>query len=496
VVKSALSNFAETRMEALVNRFKALAPAVDYCSIRIVEEDAEMISVRQDVAEPVQTVRDRGAMVTVIDGDGIGYAATSDMSDAGLKDAIARAREWARVSRGRSVFDGMRPELPRPNGRYVAPVRKPLRMSKAERIELLMHESTACRIDDRIVDWAAALWTTRTSQVLATADGGVAEQAWEFTVPGLHVTAHAAGVTQTRSWGGRYNGYCQQGGYEVVERSGFIGSGRRTAEEALELLAAPNCPSGTMDVVLMPDQMMLQIHESIGHPLELDRILGDERNYAGTSFVTLDMFGSYRYGSPLLNVTYDPTRVEQFASFAFDDEGTPARREYLIKDGVLLRPLGGSTSLQRARRSRADLAGVATTRACSWARPPIDRMSNLNVEPGTSTLDEMIAATELGVLMKTNRSWSIDDSRNKFQFGCEWGRMIRGGKLAEVVRDPNYRGISATFWRSLAMVGRPETVEVMGTPYCGKGEPNQAIRVGHASPVCRFTNVDVFGAEK
>jgi predicted Zn-dependent protease len=310
------------------------------------------------------------------------------------------------------------------------------------------------------------------------------------------VTAHAAGVTQTRSWGGRYNGYCQQGGYEVVERSGFIGSGRRTAEEALELLAAPNCPSGTMDVVLMPDQMMLQIHESIGHPLELDRILGDERNYAGTSFVTLDMFGSYRYGSPLLNVTYDPTRVEQFASFAFDDEGTPARREYLIKDGVLLRPLGGSTSLQRARRSRADLAGVATTRACSWARPPIDRMSNLNVEPGTSTLDEMIAATELGVLMKTNRSWSIDDSRNKFQFGCEWGRMIRGGKLAEVVRDPNYRGISATFWRSLAMVGRPETVEVMGTPYCGKGEPNQAIRVGHASPVCRFTNVDVFGAEK
>jgi predicted Zn-dependent protease len=123
-------------------------------------------------------------------------------------------------------------------------------------------------------------------------------------------------------------------------------------------------------------------------------------------------------------------------------------------------------------------------------------MSNLNVEPGTSTLDEMIAATELGVLMKTNRSWSIDDSRNKFQFGCEWGRMIRGGKLAEVVRDPNYRGISATFWRSLAMVGRPETVEVMGTPYCGKGEPNQAIRVGHASPVCRFTNVDVFGAEK
>jgi predicted Zn-dependent protease len=483
-------------MERLANRFRSLAPAVDHCSIRVVEEDAEMISVRQNVAEPVQSWRDRGAIITVVDGDGIGYAATSNLADAALRDAIARAHEWARLARGRSVFEGVAPELPRPNGRYATPVAKPLHASKAERIDLLMRESTACRLDDRIVDWAAMLWTTRTRELIATADGGETFQEWVFTVPGLHVTAHEGGVTQTRSWGGRYNGYCQQGGFEIVERSGFVGSGRLTAEEALQLLAAPNCPSGTMDVVLMPDQMMLQIHESIGHPLELDRILGDERNYAGTSFVTLDMFGTYRYGSPLLNVTYDPTRAEEFASFAFDDEGAPARREYLIKDGVLLRPLGGTTSQQRARRHRADIEGVATTRACSWNRPPIDRMSNLNVEPGTSTLDEMIAATELGVLMKTNRSWSIDDSRNKFQFGCEWGQMIRNGRLAEVVRDPNYRGVSATFWRSLAMVGRPETVEVMGTPYCGKGEPNQAIRVGHASPVCRFTGVDVFGAEK
>lgn len=483
-------------MEALLNRFKALAPAVDHCSIRVVEEDTETISVRQDVPEPVQVWRDRGAMVTVVDGDGIGYAATSDLSDAGLKCALARAHEWARLARGRSVFDGAPPELPRPNGRYATPVVKPLRASKADRIELLMRESTACKLDDRIVDWAALLSSTRTRQLIATADGGETFQAWEFTVPGLHVTAHAGGVTQTRSWGGRYNGYCQQGGFEIVERSGFIGSGRITAEQALQLLAAPNCPSGRMDVVLMPDQMMLQIHESIGHPLELDRILGDERNYAGTSFVTLDMFGTYMYGSPLLNVTFDPTRPEEFATFAFDDEGTPAQREYLIKDGLLLRPLGGASSQHRARRERPDIAGVATTRACGWNRPPIDRMSNLNVEPGTSTLDEMIAATELGVLMKTNRSWSIDDSRNKFQFGCEWGQMIRNGRLAEVVRDPNYRGVSAIFWRSLAMVGRPETVEVMGTPYCGKGEPNQAIRVGHASPACRFTGVEVFGAER
>jgi predicted Zn-dependent protease len=485
--------------DSLAQRFRRLAPAVDYCSLRAVEERSEWVSVRQDTGEPVRTSIDGGAMVTVVDGDGIGYAATSDLSDEGLRWALSRAAEWARLARGRSVFAGEAPRFPQAGGRYASPTKRPMDWSKAERLDVLMRESRACRLSDRIVDWQASLWTISSRQLLITADSRVGEaalQSFDFTIPGLHVVAHHAGVTQTRSWGGRYNGYCQQGGLEVVERSGFVGSGRATAEEALQLLEAPNCPSGRMDLVLMPDQMMLQIHESIGHPLELDRILGDERNYAGTSFVTMDMFGTFQYGSPKLNVTYDPTRENEFASFAFDDEGTAAERTFLIRDGRLLRPLGGTSSVQRAQRSVPSIAGVATTRACAWNRPPIDRMSNLNVEPGDSTLEDMIAATEYGVLMKTNRSWSIDDSRNKFQFGCEWGRMIRDGRLAEVVRDPNYRGVSRDFWRSLSMVGGPDTVEVMGTPYCGKGEPNQAVRVGHASPACRFSAVDVFGAEQ
>ena len=248
-----------------------------------------------------------------------------------------------------------------------------------------------------------------------------------------------------------------------------------------------------MDVLLMPDQMMLQIHESIGHPLELDRILGDERNFAGTSFVTLDMFGHYPYGSPLLNVSYAPDVHAQFASFAFDDDGAPAQREWIIKDGILLRPLGGTVSQARAKALRDDIAGVSTARACNWNRAPIDRMSNLNIEPGASTLDDMIASIDEGVMMRTNSSWSIDDSRNKFQFGCEWGRMIRKGRLAEVVKRPGYRGISSSFWRSLSMVGDRGTFEIMGTPYCGKGEPNQVIRVGHAAPACKFSKVAVFG---
>jgi len=483
-------------VETIAQRFRRLLPdGLDHASLRVVEEHSQTTRVRQDVVEPAGRSIDRGAMVTVLAGNGIGYAATSDLSDAGLRTAIDRAAQWARLSAGRSVFDAA-PRLPKASGRYASATARPLRLSTADRIELLLRESKACRIDERIVDWEASLWTVRSRQLTAGSDGGETLQEFDFTIPALHVVAHADGVTQTRSWGGRYNGYCQQGGQEVIERSGFIGCGRATAEEALQLLAAPNCPSGRFDVLLMPDQMMLQIHESIGHPLELDRILGDERNYAGTSFVTLDMFGAYRYGSTLLNVTFDPVRGEEFASFAFDDEGSRAQREYLIRDGVLLRPLGGTISQQRAAGARGDLAPVATARSCSWNRPPIDRMSNLNVEPGGSTLQQMIASIDDGILMKTNASWSIDDSRNKFQFGCEWGQRIRAGRLAEVLRNPNYRGVSATFWRSLSMVGDASTMEVMGTPYCGKGEPNQAIRVGHASPACRFDGVDVFGAEK
>jgi predicted Zn-dependent protease len=478
-------------MDSVLARFRALAPAADHVALRAVETTSEMVSVRDDVPEPPQTTLDRGVMVTVVRGDGMGHAATSDLSDAGLTDALRRAVEWAELTRGRSVFDGKKLSFPSPRGRYETKVTRKEHVSKASRLQMLMTESRAARIDDRIVHRAASLWTTHTEQLFASADGAEAWQEFQFTVPGLHVTAYERGLAQTRSWGGRYNGFCQQGGLEVLDRAGFTGAGRRTAEEALELLAAPNCPTGTFDVVLMPDQMMLQIHESIGHPLELDRILGDERNYAGTSFVTLDMFGSYQYGSPLLDVTYDPTRPEEFATFAFDDDGAPAERRYLIKSGILQRPLGGTLSQQRA-----GMEGVSTARASSWNRPPIDRMSNLNVEPGSSTLDQMIESIDDGLLLRTNVSWSIDDSRNKFQFGCEWGRRIRGGRLREVVRNPNYRGISATFWRSLAMVGDPGSVEVLGTPYCGKGEPNQIIRVGHASPPCKFSAVDVFGAER
>jgi len=336
------------------------------------------------------------------------------------------------------------------------------------------------------VDWEASLSCTEQEVLYLTSAGGRVRQLFRYVVPDMSVTVNEGAETQRRTFGRESR--ARQGGWEAASIDAMREAAPRLVEEAEQLLDAPDCPEERMDLLLAPDQMFLQIHESIGHPLELDRILGDERNYAGTSFVTREMFGSYRYGSELLNVTFDPGVPGEFASYAFDDEGAPAAREYLIRDGILLRGLGGLAS-----QVRLGVAGVACARAAGWKRPPIDRMANLNIEPGASTLEEMIASVERGVFMRTNCSWSIDDSRLKFQFGCEWARLIEGGRLAGVVKNPNYRGVTPDFWRGLRMVGGPDTFEVLGTPQCGKGEPNQTIRVGHASPACLFSGVEVFG---
>jgi len=473
--------------ESVEQRFRGVAPAVDFWSLRLVEERNEEIAVRRGVVLPPQTSLDAGVMVTVADRGGIGYAATCDLTAAGLRRAAEQAVEWAHRSAHQSLLDATQLGAPAPRGEFETPVRiawdsLPLRA----KIDLLRRQSERLKPDSRIVDWGASLWYTEVDTAFWSSAGGQVRQRFRTLVPGLSATANAGSETQTRTFGG--DAYARQGGLEILDDTGFHDAAPRVAAEALELVAAPDCPEGCMDLLLAPDQMILQIHESIGHPLELDRILGDERNYAGTSFVTLDMFGSYRYGSELLDVTFDPSNPQQLASYAFDDDGEPARKQFLIRRGILERPLGGRTS-----QRRAGLDGVANARATSWNRPPIDRMANLNLEPGGSTLAEMIAAVERGVYMQTNCSWSIDDSRNKFQFGCEWGRRIENGRLAGVVKKPNYRGVSATFWRSLAMVGDRATFDVLGTPYCGKGEPNQVIRVGHASPACLFRDVEVFG---
>jgi len=475
------------RFEQVESRFQDVAPDADFWSLRIVSDRTEVVHVRQDVLQPVATGRDVGAMITVLNDGGMGYAGTSDLTANGLRRAVEQATEWAERTRGRSVVDFQKVRVEKPVGEYRSPVKEPWEsVPLADKIDLAREHCAKLKTDDRIVDWDALLWFSGSEQLHVTKNGGRVAQEFQYLIPGLSVTANEGSETIRRSFGGFGGG--KQGGLEVLEDTGFYGQHEVLPAEAIELLSAPNCPTGKMNVLLDATQMYLQVHESIGHPIELDRILGDERNYAGTSFVTLDMLGSYRYGSDLLNVTFDPTLEGEFASYAWDDDGVKAERTHVIRNGILERALGGVTS-----QVRADRPGVANSRASSWNRQPIDRMANLNLEPGESTFDEMVKGVGEGVYMKQNNSWSIDDSRNKFQFGCEYGRMIRDGELAEVVKKPSYKGISATFWRNLAMVGNRDTFRVLGTPVCGKGEPNQAIRVGHAVPACVFTDVDVFG---
>jgi predicted Zn-dependent protease len=470
--------------DTIRKHFHSLRSTAPFWSLRVFEEAREHLAVRQDTIEPPRLSSDRGAMLVAITDGGYGYCATSDLTPAGLQAALDRASAWAEATRGSSVHRYDPRDMPAPRGERLASSSAATR-SRSELYDLIADECRSARIDPRIVERYAAIELRRTDQLYLTNTGGDVRQQFVYTVPYAHVTANAGSETQSRSFLD-----ARQGGLERLADSGFRGCGARLADEALQLLTAPNCPSGPMDLILMPDQMMLQIHESIGHPLELDRILGDERNYAGTSFVTREMFGSYQYGSKLLNVTFDPTIPDELASYDFDDDGAAAGKVWLIREGVLERPLGG-----RISQARAGMAGTANSRACSWNRAPIDRMVNLNIEPGSHTLDDMIGSVERGVLMRSNVSWSIDDSRNKFQFGCEWGERIEDGELKGVVKNPNYRGVSAEFWRSLAMVGNRDTFEVHGTLFCGKGEPNQVIHVGHAAPPCLFRDVEVFGGQ-
>jgi predicted Zn-dependent protease len=473
-------------MDAFIRHsLKALRSTAPFFAVRYVQEAREVLAVRQDTVEPPRLYVDRGVMITAITAGGYGYCATSDLSPAGLQAALDRATAWAEATRAASIYAYRPEDMPSPAGERRSSSMAGASLSRSELFDLLAEECREARIDARIVERYASLELRHVEQMYLTSAGGDVTQAYTYAIPYARVTANQDADTQSRSFLD-----ARQGGLERLQSSGFTGSGRRLAEEALQLLAAPNCPEGKMDLLLMPDQMMLQIHESIGHPLELDRILGDERNYAGTSFVTPEMFGRYQYGSPLLNVTFDPTLSEELASFDYDDEGERAEKVWLIREGILQRPLGG-----RISQLRAGLSGTANSRAGSWNRPPIDRMANLNVEPGSSSLPEMIGSVERGVVMRTNTSWSIDDSRNKFQFGCEWGELIEEGVLKGVVKNPNYRGVSRDFWRSLSKVGDRETFEVHGTLYCGKGEPNQVIHVGHAAPACLFKDVEVFGGE-
>lgn len=461
----------------------------DWVGIRALREVSHHRSMRDGNPERNSKSRDQGAMVEVLVNGHLGYAATNQLTVEGLRTAAQKAYHQAKAASPWQIHRFTSDIRPTVAGQYRSPIQQGFSgVSAADINDLLARICRGLKVTDTIVQTNASISTEETDIWLVSSSGTQVHQQFAFLVSHFGATAQAGPVVQTRHHNGP-GANCYQGGWEGLTQDAELWQAvDRVGTQAVELLTAPECPEMTTTLVLAPDQMMLQIHESIGHPLELDRILGDERNYAGGSFVKPEDFGQLAYGSELMNVTFDPTIAHEFASYGFDDTGVTAKKEFLIRQGRLERGLGSHES-----QTRLGVPGVACARVTSWDRPPIDRMANVNLEPGETSFDEMIAGIEDGVYMEANRSWSIDDQRYKFQFGCEYAKRIRHGALAETLRNPNYRATTSQFWHSLVKVGDRQSWQTFGTPYCGKGEPNQVIRVGHGAPVCAFEAIEVFG---
>lgn len=469
----------------LINDFKS---ECDYVSIRSVEQKNRFIMAKNGSHEKASVSSTNGVMIEVLVDGKFAYAATDQLNLESIKQSFKKAKDLAGQASKFKICNLDETVRGSQQGSYQSPVKNALdSLSIAQIQSLLINASKDLKVNDNIHHTDAYAIYAQTKSSLFSSTGMEIVQDFDQMTYDMTAIAQNGNESQSRTLGMM----TAQSGWESMNAHSLQGQAQRIGKEAVELLSAQECPTGEFDLLLAPDQLYLQVHESIGHPLEIDRIIGDERNYAGWSFVSPNDFGNLQYGSELLNVTFDPTISDELASYAYDDLGIKADKEYLIQNGKLLRGLG---SLESQRRS--GIPGVACSRATSWNRPSIDRMANLNIEPGTSSLDQMISSIEKGIYMHTNRSWSIDDYRNKFQFGCEYAQLIENGKITKTLKNPNYRGISTPFWNALKMVGDASTFKVWGSFYCGKGEPNQIIRVGHAMPTCLFEKVQVFGGHQ
>jgi TldD protein len=464
----------------------ALAAGARFADARVVVSREERLRAQDGVLEDLLQSESAGLGVRALIGAGWGFASTPTLEPSAVRAAGVRAAEAARAAAS----------VPGPAAELLAepPVvaewessfaEDPLAVPLDERAALLISATEAMRgAGADIATAAMAGWDVESW--LVSSEGTRVRQRVRKCGGGMNATAVGERETQRRSHPSAFGHYGTVG-YELLRSFDLPGNAERLASEARALLTAPECPAVTTDLVLGSEQMALQIHESIGHAVELDRILGWEAAFAGTSWLDLAQLGSLRYGSDLLNITADATIPGALGSFGYDDEGTPARPVDIVRDGIWVGVLSGRDSAARAGMSRSG----AAVRADGWRRMPMVRMTNVGLLPGTSSLEEIIADTRDGVFMENNRSWSIDDRRRNFQFGCEVGYEIKNGKRGRMLRNPTYTGIGPTFWSSLDALAGPDELTVWGLPNCGKGQPLQIGHTGHPAVPGRFRSVRV-----
>lgn len=482
----------EVNLDELLQVAYDAVPLADFISLRLEKSKGSFFVMDDEVLENARIHSDLGLMLEVFYKGAYSYAATPNISCEAVTEAAKKAFAAARAKKFYNLCDFDADVRPQTLCSYKSQVITASAPSTAEIVESLKAICQAMKVNDSIINTNAYVFYARKVQHVLNSLGANFTQEFNYIAYNFQATARKDTIIQRRSYNGN-TAMTFQGAWEQFDLAKLLSEAKRVGEEAYELLSAEECPNETCTLLLNPNQMMLQIHESVGHPLEIDRILGDELNFAGGSFVKKEDIGTLKYGSSLMNITFDPTNPIQLASYACDACGAIAEKQYIIKNGLLLRGLGG---LESESRLKTYGSHVANMRASSWNRPPIDRMANLNLEAGNKSFDEIVSGIERGVLMDANRSWSIDDYRNKFQFGCEYGKLIENGKITKTLRNPNYRGITLNFWHNLVAVGDDSTFQAFGTPNCGKGEPNQVIYVSHASPVCAFKDTQVFGGGK
>lgn len=466
-------------------RDEARRRGVDYADVRAVRGESESIDVRDGDVQGVGRTLSRGVGVRVLVAGAWGFASTNSTEEADVRRVVEQAVDIARASgsvRGERVrLD----ESPPPAGTYVTPHhRDPFDVPLAEKVDHLLAAAAAGRAVAGVafVEATSDAWKHTTH--FRSTEGGSFEQTVVQIGGGLRALAIKAGDVQRRSFPNSFRGQFSCGGWEDVVALDLAGNAAATAREAVALLDAPELPAGQRTLILESSQLALQVHESVGHACELDRILGMERAYAGTSFVEVADRGRLRYGSPLVTITADATTPGALGTFGFDDEGVAAGETTLIQDGQLVGFL--------TNRECAAVLGErsnGTARADSWGTIPLIRMNNVSLQPRAGDLESIVADTADGILLLTNKSWSIDDRRVNFQFSCEAAYEVHRGERGRLFKNPSYAGRTTDFWGSCDAIGGASDWRVWGIPNCGKGQPSQTARVGHGAATGRFRNV-------
>jgi TldD protein len=482
VREARLRELAERALEA------ARLAGAGYADVRVLHRQVQSLSTKNAQVGAIDCHEDEGFGVRVLKNGAWGFASCAGLERDDLervaRQAVGIAAASARVHRQPVLLAPVQPV----HATWRSPVEvDPFKVPLEEKLDLLFRIDRALLAEKKVRVARSSMDFSRRKQLFLSTEGACIEQEIVWSGAGTTATAVADGEIQVRSYPNSFRGQFETAGYEMVRRWDLLSHAPRVASEAAALLSADPCPAGVRTVILDGSQVGLQVHESCGHPTELDRVLGTEANYAGMSFLTRDKLGSLRYGSDLVTIRADATSPGGLGTFGYDDEGVPAQSWDLVRGGVFS---GYLTS-----RETAATIGETSSRGCmraeGWRNFPLIRMVNVSLMPGTWKLDDLIADTDDGIFMEVNRSWSIDQYRYNFQFGTEVGWEIRNGKRGRMLRNPTYQGITVEFWNSCDAVCDPEHWVLWGVPTCGKGQPGQTMGTGHGAAPARFRNVRV-----